>query len=87
MEENFKSKLGFVFFIFIILFLAIGGYFFMEYTLNKVVNYKIDDTKDFIYFTNESTISEGAGIYYKDVVINLNTQTTLTESLAKENER
>lgn len=97
MEENFKSKLGFIFFILIVLFLAIGGYFFMDYTLNnketnneeedQVISYKIDDSKDYIYYINESTISEGAQIYYKDVVINLNTQTTLTESLAKENER
>lgn len=94
MEENLRSKLGFWLFFLIIIFLLVGGYFYMNYTLNdkrddnttsEKVNYKIDTTKDYIYYINESTISEGAEIYYKDVVINLSTQEVLTESLAKEN--
>lgn len=99
MEENFKSKIGFGLFVLIILFFAIGGYFFTNYALREPdkknnsntqkekINYKIDKDKDYIYFENKQTISEGAEIYYRDVVINLNTQTTLTESLKKENQR
>ncbi len=95
MEENLKNKLGLTFFILIILFLSIGGYFFMQYELkdkntnnnnkkNSVVNYKVDKDKDYIYFKNEETISERAEIFFRDVVINLNTQDNLNETLAKE---
>jgi len=99
MEENLKSKLGFSIFIIAVIGLAFGGYFFMKYTLdetnnknnsnnkNEDISYKIDESKDYIYFENEETISESAEIYYRDVVINLNTQTTLTESLKNENKR
>lgn len=95
MEENLKNKLGVWAFVIIIMILAIGGYFFTNYILQEPteketnqkekVNYKIDKDKDYIYFTNEEVISEGAEIYYKDVVINLSTQTVLTEALEKEN--
>ena len=69
-------------------------YFFTEYAIKKDnkpeklverKNYKIDNNNAYIYYINEETISEEAGIYYKDVIINLNTQTTLTETLEKEN--
>ena len=94
MEENFKSKFGFCLFFLLIFGLLIGGYFFTKYylqedevsKLTEKTNYKIDDSKDYFYFINEGTISESAEIYYKDVVININTQTTLTEALAKENQ-
>lgn len=97
MEENFKNKLGLFTFIFIILFLAIGGYFFTNYLLNEKEDnktnnnkekqdYRIDQKKDYIYFTNSEVISEGAEIYYQDVVINLTTQETLNETLEKENQ-
>lgn len=52
---------------------------------NEEISYKIDEDKDYIYFENEETISEGAEIYYRDVIINLNTQTVLTETLNNEN--
>ncbi len=97
MEENFRSKLGFTIFILLVVFLAVGGYFFTDYLINEKeikakekenekINYKIDTTKDYIYYENESTISKDAEIDYKDVVINLNTQTVLNESLRKENQ-
>lgn len=98
MEENFKNKLGVWTFTIIVLSLAIGGYFFTQYILNdfkenekndqteEEINYKVDKTKDYIYYKNEEVISEGAEIYYKDVVINLSTQQTLTEALEKENQ-
>lgn len=95
MEENFKSKVGFCLFIFIILFLGIGGYFFTKKIIsndnsintdnNEIISYKIDNNKDYIYYKNEEVISESAEIYYKDVVINLNTQEVLSETLNKEN--
>ena len=98
MEENLKSKLGFWTFFLLVLTLLIGGYFLTNYLIKnknilvinkdnteKDISLKIDDNKDFIYYINEEVISEEAEIMYKDVVINLNTQTTLNESLEKEN--
>ena len=95
MEENFKGKFGFIIFILIVLFLAIGGFFFTKYILSdkkeevkeEVTNYKIDDKKDYIYYTDNETISESAELEYMNVVINLKGQETLTNSLKEENER
>lgn len=95
MEENFKNRLGFWTFFLLVLFLGVGGYFLTDYLLSdksdenilkeEIVNHKIDKNKDYIYFINGETISEGAEIFYQDVVINLDTQTNLTETLEKEN--
>lgn len=95
MEENFKGKFGFIIFILIVLFLAIGGFFFTKYTLNnkeeepkeKITDYKIDKKKDYIYYTDNDTISEDAEMEYMNVVINLKGQENLTNSLKEENER
>ena len=96
MEENFKNKFGFFTFILIVLGLAVGGYFYMNYTIKdvkmgkdktkeEVTDYKVDKDKDFIYYKDEETISEEGEIYYKNVVINLSTQEVLNELLEKEN--
>ena len=97
MEENFRNKFGFWAFFLIVMALAVGGYFFTNYAVNSSDNkkeenkedikkdLKIDKQKDYIYFTNEELISEHKEIIYKDVVINLSTQTTLTDTLKKEN--
>ena len=95
MEENFKGKFGFIIFILIVLILAIGGFFFTKYILTdkkeevkeKITNYKIDEKKDYIYYTDNETISESAELEYMNVVINLKGQETLTNSLKEENER
>ena len=96
MEDSFKNKFGFITFILIVLALGIGGYFYMQYTIDdmkdskkakeeEAVDYKIDKDKDYIYYEDEETISEEGEIYYKNVVINLNTQEVLNETLKKEN--
>ena len=91
MEDNLKSKFGFCLFFIIVFTLLIGGYFFMKFYLkedNNIIkeeSYKIDTKKDYIYYINESVISESGEIYYKDVVINLSSQKVLTEALEKEN--
>lgn len=96
MEENFKNKLGLTFFILVIVFLLVGGFIYTNHILNptnkneeskKEVNYKIDKDNPYIYYKNEEVISESAEIYYKDVVINLNTQQDLNSILDSENER
>lgn len=96
MEENLKNKLGFFTFFFIIIVLLVGGYFLTVYSLNnknkkeekkeEVISYKIDEDKEYIYYTNEETISDEAEITYKDVVINLKSQEELTKALQNENE-
>ena len=96
MEDNLKSKLGFIIFLIIIIALIGGGQYYLYYiknSNNKVSNnvkekknIKIDNSKEYFYFINEDTISDAAEIYYKDVVINLNTQLDLTKTLEHENE-
>lgn len=95
MDNNFKNKFGLFTFFFIVIFLAVGGFYLTNYLLNNestnntlennIIDHKIDKDKDYIYFINKETISEGAEIFYQDVVINLDTQTNLTETLEKEN--
>ncbi len=97
MEDSFKSKLGFSFFVLFIMFLLVGGYFLTKYLSSddfskkynnkntSEISYKIDEDKDYIYFINEKTISEKANLIYKDVVINIKGEEDLTESLEKEN--
>ncbi len=96
MEDGFKSKFGFCLFIIFIIFLIVGGYFFTKKMINsdftfnnkdndRVINYKIDENKDYIYFINENTISKEANLVYKDVVINIKGEEKLTESLEAEN--
>ena len=96
MEENFKNKLGFFTFFFIVLFLLVGGYIYTNHSINEKKNnlsknkedkidYRIDNKKDYIYYINESVLSSDAEIDYKDVVINLEVAKTINESLSKEN--
>lgn len=101
MEENFKNKLGFWMFFVIVLFLAIGGYFFTDYILNvkeevsknnkkeEKINYKIDEEKDYVYFQNEKSIidEDDVEVYYKDVIINIKGQENITEILENENKK
>ena len=95
MEENLKSKLGFLVFTLIVLFIGIGGFFFTRYELNnqkdkknetKNIDYHIDKDQKYIYYKNLSVISEDAEIEYQDVVINIKGQEALTKSLQDENE-
>ena len=98
MEEKNKAIFGCVFFLILILFIGIGGYI---YTFNndkhKEVNNeerilsenKKDKDKDFIYYTNEKTISEKLNIVYKDPIINLDNSLSdaIYNEISKENEQ
>lgn len=90
-----KSKWGGILFLLFILILIAGGqYLYMQVSKededvkvkdNKKINYKIDNKKDFIYYKNESVISEKAEIFYRDVVINIKGQEHITNALNAEN--
>ena len=97
MEENLKNKLGFWSFIFVVIFLLIGGYYItfrfdikkndIKENENEKISYKINENKDYIYFENEEAIidEDGAEVFYKDVILNIKGQESLTETLKKEN--
>lgn len=79
-EKNYSS---FIIFILVIVIICVGGYYLIKYQNNnhddKVFNnnqsdteVKIDDSKDYIYFTNEEKISDSFSVTYKDININLN---------------
>ena len=65
-----KNVLGLISLIIIILFFVIGGYFFMNYMLKntkpeekkelieEIKDYRIDKTKDYIYYENGEDLGE-----------------------------
>lgn len=95
MKKERSGKIGFVLFLLFIIALLVGGQYLYNYVTNKDTNdyktkgenedYRIDKTKDYFYFINESVISESAEIYYKDVVVNIKGSEHITEILNKEN--
>ena len=94
MKKEKSGKIGFIIFILFIISLIIGGQYLYLKSLEddisvkkndtKKNDYRIDKNKDF-YFINDEVISEHAEIFYKDVVINIEGQEHLTESLNAEN--
>ncbi len=96
MEDGFKNKFGAILFGLFVIFLAVGGFFYTRYTITEMKDdnkkekeeyqsFKVEEDKDYIYYKDEETISEEGEIYYKNVVINLQTQDVLNETLEKEN--
>lgn len=95
MENNLRSKLGFIMFFLIVISLLIGGYIYMRYTINEkninkdnqeeITDYRIDKNKEYIYYTNEDTLSSEGEFYYKDVIINLECANVINETLEKDN--
>ena len=92
--KNKGSKIGAVLFIlFIICLIASGQYLYYmtihkddkDITVSKNTDYRIDSSKDYFYYTNESVISESAEIYYKDIVINIKGYDHIAESLNEQN--
>ena len=81
-EKNFGSIL---LFILIILGIAVGGYFLINNTKKEEIqpqeetktitnNIKKDNNKSYIYFTNESILSDKLELIYKDINININSE-------------
>ena len=79
-ERNIGSI---ILFIIILLVIGIGGYFAISKLGNKddkkeevveIKSIKKDDSKDFVYFTNEQILSEKNELEYKDINININSE-------------
>ena len=100
--ENKKNKVGFVFFIIIVLILGIGGFFATRYFLNegkggshskKITStidnamYKIDKNKGDVYYENEQQIMEELGVFKRDIYVNLTAAKSINESLNNESSK
>ena len=94
--ERRRDFVGSLIFVFFVLFLVVGGYFVTKYLTsedqksqikkqeaNKI---KVDADKDFIYFENETPITQDPEIVHKDIVINIINTDTLNEILKREND-
>lgn len=97
MNRLFDKKSNFIaciFFVFLLLILAVGGFFLTKYLTNEeheeiarqrgLDSFKSDTSKEIVYFENETIISEEPDIVYKDVVINLQDAKTVNQILKDE---
>lgn len=98
--EQKKNKFYFLVFIFIILVIVIGGFVYTYYMINKpkqinkepkpdIVELKdsrIIKSKDYIYFENGEELDEVEEIFYEEIVININNQKSIQDTLNSENE-
>ena len=94
--DNTKNVVGLIFFIIILLLFIVGGYFAMDYMLNKpkddngnngiteIKEIRIDDTKEYVYFENTEDILHEEHIVKEDVVINIKGFETINEELHNE---
>lgn len=88
-----RGKISFILFSLVILFFTVGGYFLMEYALDyeyeekeeeiitEISDYRLDKTKDYVYFTNIEYPITGSLISTQDIVINLSGFEYLSEIL------
>lgn len=89
--ERRRDLIGGVSFIILIVVLIVGGFFVTKYLTSddqqkkvkksEINQYKIDESKDLIYYKDEQTISNESEIVYKDVIINLKEADTVNELL------
>lgn len=94
--ESKKNKISFAIFIITLLIFAVGGYFAMRYfSLDKTENvekppvikktdYRIDTSKDYIYFENVKRVIAKEEIDFQDVVINLECASDINNALKNE---
>lgn len=83
MNRTEKNAGSIILFIIILLSISVGGYFIINKLNNKdeqkeqvveIKSIKKDDSKDFVYFTNEQILSEKNELKYKDINININSE-------------
>lgn len=94
--NNTKNILGLIGFILILLLFIVGGYFLMDYMLNKPNNdsddsgiteikeIRIDDTKEYVYFENTEDILHEEHISKEDAIINIKGFESINEELHSE---
>ena len=93
--ERRRDFVGSIIFIGFIVVLLVGGYFLTRYLTsdtqkkeiirNENNKIKVDSKKEFVYYENETTISEDPDIVHKDIVINVKGASTINEILKNEN--
>ena len=94
--ERRRNLIGGIAFVSFVLFLIVGGFFLTKYLTSDtekekiqqkgIDNLKIDESKDLIYFKNETPISDDPDIVFRDVVVNLKGNETLNELINKDSE-
>lgn len=94
--DNTKNILGLIGFIVILLLFIVGGYFVMDYMLNRPKNnndnngiteikeIRIDPTKEYVYLENTEDILHEEHITKEDVVINIKGFESINEELHNE---
>ena len=94
--DNTKNVVGLIFFIIILLLFIVGGYFAMDYMLNKpkddngnngiteIKEIRIDDTKEYVYFENTEDILHEEHIVKEDAIINIKGFESINEELHNE---
>lgn len=93
--DNTRNKFGVIVLGVIILFFIVGGYFFMDYMLKtpdkdkknnkqepEVVDLRINKSKDYIYYDNETEIIDD--IFKRDVIINIEGYEIINDTLHSE---
>lgn len=92
--DNTKNKVGIISLVVIILLFVIGGFFFMNYMVDKsknetkkdnvteVTEHRIDTKKDYVYYENsEELIDE---VFIEDVILNFEGLENINNSLHEE---
>jgi len=84
MNREEKNAGSLILFVIVILVIIIGGFFLIngnkkEEVVNDTKNdvkkgIKLDNSKNYIYYTNESVLSDKEDITYKDINININSK-------------
>lgn len=93
--DNTRNKFGVIVLGVILLFFIVGGYFFMDYMLKtpdkdkknnkqepEVVDLRINKSKDYIYYDNETEIIDD--IFKRDVIINIEGYEIINDTLHSE---
>ena len=94
--ERQRDLFGGIAFVVFVIVLIVGGFFLTRYLTsekehikvlkNEIDKYKLDASKDLVYYENETIVSAEPDIVHKDIVINLKEASTINEILKEEME-
>lgn len=96
-----NSKIGFSIFGIFVIAIIIGGFYFMKQSDNKEntntfnkesvkekeIDIRLDNTKDYIYFTDSDVFSEELNIDYRTINFNFDDKNNIAEKLNNENDK